>query len=50
MHLLAAFDTHAGVVVGQTVVDGKINEIDPVAALLDRIDIAGLSLIAYALR
>lgn len=36
VHLLAAFDTATGVVLGQTVVDGKTNEINAFGPLLDR--------------
>ncbi len=49
VHLLAAFDTHTGVVLGQTVVDGKTNEINAFAPLLDRIDITGTIVTADAL-
>ena len=42
VHLLAAFDHTDGVVLGQTVVDGKSNEITAFAPLLDGIDIAGV--------
>ena len=40
-HLLAAFDQASGVVLGQTVVAGKTNEINAFAPLLNRIDITG---------
>jgi hypothetical protein len=48
-HLLAAFDTATGVVLGQAVVDGKTNEINAFAPLLDRVDIAGAIVTADAL-
>lgn len=49
VHLLAAFDTGSGEVLGQSVVDGKTNEINVFAPLLDRIDIAGAIITADAL-
>jgi len=49
VHLLAAFDTGNGGVLGQTVVDGKTNEISAFGPLLDRIDIAGAIITADAL-
>jgi hypothetical protein len=49
VHLLAAFDQASGIVLGQTVVDGKTNEINAFAPLLDRIDITGTIIIADAL-
>jgi predicted transposase YbfD/YdcC len=49
VHLLAAYDTGTGAVLGQTVVDGKTNEISAFAPLLDRIDIAGAIVTADAL-
>ncbi len=49
VHLLAAFDTGTGAVLGQTVVDGKTNEINAFAPLLDRIDITGALVTADAL-
>jgi predicted transposase YbfD/YdcC len=49
VHLLAAFDHVSGVVLGQTVVDGKTNEINAFAPLLDRIDIIGAIITADAL-
>ena len=49
VHLLAAFDQASGVVLGQTVVDGKTNEITAFAPLLDRIDITGAIITADAL-
>ncbi len=48
-HLLAAFDQASGVVLGQTVVAGKTNEINAFAPLLDRIDITGAIITADAL-
>lgn len=48
VHLLAAFDQVSGVVMGQTVVDGKTNEINAFAPLLDRIDITGAIITADA--
>jgi len=49
VHLLAAFDQASGVVLGQSVVDGKTNEITAFAPLLDRVDIAGAIVTADAL-
>ena len=49
MHLLAAFDQVSGVVLGQSVVDGKTNEITAFAPLLDRIDLTGAIVTADAL-
>jgi predicted transposase YbfD/YdcC len=49
VHLLAAFDQASGVVLGQSVVDGKTNEITAFAPLLDRIDITGAIITADAL-
>jgi predicted transposase YbfD/YdcC len=49
VHLLAAFDHDSGVVLGQTIVDGKTNEISAFAPLLDRIDITGAIITADAL-
>lgn len=49
VHLLAAFDTASGVVLGQTPVDGKSNEITAFAPLLDRIDLADVLITADAL-
>lgn len=48
-HLLAAFDQASGVVLGQTVVADKTNEINAFAPLLDRIDITGAIITADAL-
>jgi len=39
VHLLAAYDSGTGEVLGQAVVDGKTNEISAFTPLLDRIDI-----------
>jgi predicted transposase YbfD/YdcC len=49
VHLLAAFDAATGVVLGQTTVDGKTNEINAFAPLLDRVDLTGMILTADAL-
>jgi predicted transposase YbfD/YdcC len=49
VHLLAALDTSSGIVLGQSVVDGKTNEITAFAPLLDRVDIAGAIITADAL-
>lgn len=49
VHLLGAFDATTGVVLGQAVVDGKTNEINAFAPLLDRVDIAGAIVTADAL-
>ena len=49
VHLLAAFDTRSGTVLGQTVVDGKSNEITAFAPLLDRVDITDAIVSADAL-
>ncbi len=49
VHLLAAFDTSTGVVLGQAVVDRKTNEINAFAPLLDRIEITGAIITADAL-
>jgi predicted transposase YbfD/YdcC len=49
VHLLAAFDAATGVVLGQTTVDGKTNEINAFAPLLDRVDLTGVILTADAL-
>lgn len=48
-HLFAAFDQASGVVLGQTIVDGKTNEITVFAPLLDRIDLDGAIVTADAL-
>jgi predicted transposase YbfD/YdcC len=49
VHLLAAFDQISGVVLGQSAVDGKTNEINAFAPLLDRIDITDAIITADAL-
>jgi predicted transposase YbfD/YdcC len=49
VHLLAAFDQLSGVVLSQSVVDGKTNEITAFAPLLDRIDITDAIVTADAL-
>jgi predicted transposase YbfD/YdcC len=49
VHLLAAFDTRSGIVLGQSVVDGKSNEITAFAPLLDRVDITDAIITADAL-
>src|SRR5690606_19312106 len=49
VHLLAAFDAGAQIVLGQAVVDGKTNEINVFAPLLDRIDITGAVITADAM-
>ena len=49
VHLLAAFDTASGVVLGQTQVDGKSNELTAFAPLLDRIALTDVLLTADAL-
>jgi hypothetical protein len=49
VHLLAAFDHAGGIVLGQTQVDGKTNEITAFAPLLDRLDLADVLLTADAL-
>ena len=48
VHLVAAFNTANGTVLGQSVVDGKTNEISAFQPLLDRIDIAGALITADA--
>jgi predicted transposase YbfD/YdcC len=49
VHLLAALDTRCGLVLGQSVVDGKTNEITAFAPLLDRVDITDAIITADAL-
>jgi predicted transposase YbfD/YdcC len=49
VHLLAAFDTCSGVVLGQARVDTKSNEITAFGPLLDRINLAGVIVTADAL-
>jgi predicted transposase YbfD/YdcC len=48
-HLFAAFDHRSGVVLGQSEVDGKTNEITAFAPLLDRLDLADVVITADAL-
>ncbi|MCA1836850.1 MAG: ISAs1 family transposase [Actinobacteria bacterium] len=48
-HLLAAFDHTSGVVLGQTEVNGKSNEITAFGPLLDRIDLTDVLITADAL-
>jgi len=49
VHLLAALDTSSGIVLGQSVVDGKTNEITAFTPLLDRVDITDALITADAL-
>ena len=49
VHLLGALDHTSGVVLGQTVVDGKTNEINAFAPLLDRIDLTDVLVTADAM-
>ncbi|MGH9248100.1 MAG: ISAs1 family transposase [Acidimicrobiales bacterium] len=49
VHLLAAFDTATGTVLGQSVVDGKTNEINVFAPLLDRVEVTGAIITADAM-
>jgi len=49
VHLLAAFDTHTGAVLGQSVVDGKTNEISAFGPLLDRVELSDVLVTADAL-
>ena len=49
VHLLAAFDTRCGIVLGQSVVDGKSNEITAFTPLLDRVDVTDAIITADAL-
>ena len=49
VHLLAAFEVRSGIVVGQSVVDGKSNEITAFTPLLDRVDITNAIITADAL-
>jgi len=49
VHLLAAFDTAGGTVLGQRVVDGKTNEISAFAPLLDQVELTGVIVTADAL-
>jgi Transposase DDE domain len=48
-HLFAAFDHRYGVVLAQTQVEAKTNDITVFAPLLDRIDITGTVITADAL-
>lgn len=48
-HLLAAMTHHQGLVIAQTEVDGKTNEIPMLPTLLDGLDIAGVIITADAL-
>ena len=49
VHLLAALDTSSGIVLGQSVVDSKTNEITAFAPLPDRVDITDAIITADAL-
>ena len=49
MHLLAALDQGAGVVLAQAGVDGKTNEITQFAPLLEPLELAGNVITADAL-
>ena len=49
VHLLAAFDTRSGIVLGQSVVDGKSNEITAFTPLLDRVAVTDAIITADAL-
>jgi hypothetical protein len=49
VHLLAAFDQASGVVLGQTAVDSKSNEVTAFAPLLDRLDLDNVLVTADAL-
>lgn len=49
VHLLAAFDTATATVLGQTVVDGKTNEINVFGPLLDRVEVTGAIITADAM-
>jgi predicted transposase YbfD/YdcC len=49
VHLLAAFDQASGVVLGQTAVDSKSNEVTAFAPLLDRLDLTDVLVTADAL-
>jgi predicted transposase YbfD/YdcC len=49
VHLLAAFDTGSGIVLGQSVVDGKSNEITAFTPLLDRVGVTDAIITADAL-
>jgi predicted transposase YbfD/YdcC len=49
VHLLAALDQHAGIVLAQAAVDGKTNEITRFAPLLEPLELAGCVITADAL-
>jgi hypothetical protein len=49
VHLLAAFDHAGGIVLGQTQIEGKSNEITAFVPLLDRLDLADVLVTADAL-
>jgi predicted transposase YbfD/YdcC len=49
VHFLAAFDTGSGIVLGQSVVDGKSNEITAFTPLLDRVGVTDAIITADAL-
>lgn len=49
VHLFAAFDHTSGIVLGQTVVDAKTNEINAFVPLLDRIELTDVIVTADAL-
>lgn len=49
VHLLAALDQHTGIVLAQTDVDGKTNEISRFVPLLDGLDLTGAVITADAL-
>jgi len=49
VHLLAALDTSSGIVLGQSVVEGKTNEITAFTPLLDRVEITDAIITADAL-
>jgi predicted transposase YbfD/YdcC len=49
VHLLAALDQHAGVVLGQVAVNGKTNEITRFAPLLELLELAGCVITADAM-
>jgi predicted transposase YbfD/YdcC len=49
VHLLAALDQHAGIVLAQAAVDGKTNEITRSAPLLEPLELTGCVITADAL-
>jgi hypothetical protein len=49
VHMLAAFDHTSGIVLGQTAVDSKSNEVTAFSPLLDRLDLADVLVTADAL-